>query len=218
MANVNIPLVQTDDKNINQLQQNIIQGIKKALGDFLFSVNTYGTTIGEVKSAMLTLSQFQSQMGTGWVLCDGSACQNSKYSKLTGNNNVPDMRSCVLRMKDNGRSLNPDGDLSLGTYQADNYFAHNHISNPHFHTIADPTHQHTVRDIDNNFTLGFNGGVDPGGSRGFAPSTAGRGTTWGTYSSATGITIDNATVTLLNSGGNETRMKNITINYFIRIN
>jgi microcystin-dependent protein len=82
--------------------------------------------VGTYRHSDLTLAQFLTQTPGVWVLADGQACTGSLYSQITGKANVPDMRGTVPRMKDNGRGLNPDGDLALGSYQADMFQDHSH--------------------------------------------------------------------------------------------
>jgi len=137
------------------------------------------SAIGAVQPAMITEAQFQAQFGTGWVLADGRSVTGSKYTSITGNTVVPDLRGMILRGKNNGRSdgkENPDGDSTLGLYQADEFKSHDHTS---------------YRAIGGGLTQGLYGG-----------SSLDTGNTGNT----------------LGRGGNETRMKNVTVNYFIRIN
>ena len=44
--------------------------------------------VGSIIPAFLTLSQFQTQMGTGWIISDGSAVPGSEYEAITGNSYV----------------------------------------------------------------------------------------------------------------------------------
>lgn len=86
--------------------------------------------IGSVIHSMLTTAQFQSEMGSNWVLADGSSCTGTKYASITGATAVPDMRGKFLRGKNNGASganYNPDGDLSLGTFESDKTRSHSHL-------------------------------------------------------------------------------------------
>lgn len=86
------------------------------------------TIIGETKSAFLTESQFQSQAGLNWVLCDGRDVTGSTFATLFGSNNIPDMRATVPRMKDNGKGIDSYGDVALGTYEPDQFASHGHNS------------------------------------------------------------------------------------------
>lgn len=147
---------------------------KQALIDLVYPVGAYLT-------ADVTEAQFQSQMGSGWVLCDGRSVVGSSYETLTGNANIPDARGMVLRGKNEGRTdgnENPDGEIALGTYQADQFESHNHT---------------------------------------FPIAVAEQSVITQTYDGNSGPTPDSTGSTNY-TGGNETRMKNITVNHFIRIN
>jgi hypothetical protein len=75
----------------------------------------------------LTEAQFQAEVGnTNWVLADGRSSNGTRYKDVTGFTTIPDMRGVSPRGKDAGRGLNPDGDLPIGTYQADQNKSHNH--------------------------------------------------------------------------------------------
>jgi hypothetical protein len=154
--------------------------------------------VGMIVQSMLTEAQFQALNGTSWVLMDGRSVTGSTYSTVTGSNTIPDARGMVLRGKNNGRSdgsQNPDGDSSLGAYQGDLF----------------GQHQHTGRG--NTFDAGF---PLAGGQAGLATDSglginANSGGVGGTRVRPTTAAYDP-------SGGNETRMRNITVNHFIKIN
>ncbi len=84
---ITIPRVQSNDRLINQLQQNLIDGINK----LQVQVLNAGTVIGESKTAYISVTQFQDQLGPGWVSQDGASCIGSSYQELTGNRNVPNV-------------------------------------------------------------------------------------------------------------------------------
>jgi len=92
---------------------------KQTLIDFVYPVGAY-------LEADITEAQFQSQMGTNWVLADGRSAVGSAYEALTGKANIPDVRGTYKRMKDNARGLDPAGDPNLGTYQEDRFQGHHH--------------------------------------------------------------------------------------------
>ncbi len=180
VTKVAIPKVQTQDRNVNQLQQNIIDAFNKLQQRFSGSgTSDAGTVIGESKSAYLTEAQFQSQSGTNWVLQDGRSCIGTAYETLTGNKNVPNACGRTLRMADNSQGVNPDGNLALGSNQSDAFASHTH-------------------DLE---ATGLTGQIAAGS-----------------------FSVVQSSETLKPSGligatgGNETRMKNTTINFFIRIN
>lgn len=168
---VSIQKVQSNDRNFNQAQQNIIDGINKLQSQVML----LSTVVGESRSAYLSEDQFQQQAGDNWVLQDGRSCIGTAYETLTGNRNVPNACGRALRMADNGQGVNPDGDLDLGTNQNDAFASHLHAIQTH--------------------VAGTNG------------SFLGYGDT------AAAGAQDSAS-----TGGNETRMKNTTVNFFIRIN
>jgi hypothetical protein len=90
-----------------------------------------GWAVGDIRQSFLTEVQFQSLNGSDWVLCDGRSVTGSSYETITGNPNIPDARGVFLRGKNNGRTdgnENPDGELSLGAYQADEYESHTHAA------------------------------------------------------------------------------------------
>ena len=162
--------------------------------------------IGASATAYLTEAQFQGLFGTGWILQDGRSVVGSRYAALTGATNAPDARGRVIRGKDNSASVNPDGELALGQVQGDAFGSHTHVQNAHNHT-QDP-HVHNA--------------AGETAARGTGPNT-GWGIAAGQTNGAAGVqsataTNQAATATNQSSGGNETRMKNVTANHFIRIN
>lgn len=86
--------------------------------------------IGDIKPSMLLEPQMQAQPeGAGWVLADGRSVAGSKYATITGMSAVPDLRGVFLRGKNYNRASrtgNADGDLGLGTFQANQNAAHTH--------------------------------------------------------------------------------------------
>jgi hypothetical protein len=147
----------------------------------LIAFSKASAPLGDIKQSMLTLAQFAAENLGDWVLADGQSCLGSAYASVTGNLIVPDMRGAVSRMKSYGSGKNPDGDLALGAYQADQFASHSHTLN-------------------NTPNISFFGGS---GGTGF--------TNGGTWSGP------NAVPSIAANGGNETRMKNVTVNFFIKI-
>jgi hypothetical protein len=154
--------------------------------------------VGTILHSMLTLPQFQSVSGAGWVIADGQSVSGSKYHALTGLSNIPDMRGKVLRGKNNGiagSSGNPDGELALGSFQDDSFGAHSHVERyvgyPGF-----PAVEAYKADVV----------LDPGSGTATLSAT-------GSY-----ILSTTEKITTSDSGSNETRMKNTTVNIFIKIN
>ena len=173
--------------------------------------------LGMVTPSFLTESQFQIEIATlrgvinpsgnpdtTWVLCDGRAILASDYNVLTGNATIPDMRGAVPRMKDNGRGLNPDGDLALGQYQGDTYLSHSHGQR----TVIDTVQRMASVEA---WTRGKWGDPTQNSNQyvgaGISNTSAGDSL----YTRYQRVYTDA-------SGGNETRSKSVTINYFIKIN
>lgn len=188
-----IPKVQIDQQTpirdwprlINKIQENFIAWANKV-------ALSLATAIGEVKYAYLTEVQFQQTYGLGWILIDGRDVTGSRYAALYGPR-IPDQRGCVPRMKDNGRGLDPHGDLALGTYEADQYGSHTH---------TDSGHSHGEQGTRGNFNLSTPGPfemIDP---------------TLTTVTQNTAI----ASANISTNGGSETNAKSSIINAFIRIN
>lgn len=174
-----------------------------------------------------------------WIICDGSALSRTLYPDLysvigtnygagfdlNGNKvvncdfNVPDFRGYFLRgMDSSGKNRDPDSTqrvslytggntgTNLGSIQSDSFASHNH-------GITDTGHSHGFN-IPNgeSFTVSY-----PNWGTGTALVRAGSGTNgpnapahWlGISGSLTGITINN-------NGSNETRPKNVNVNWIIR--
>lgn len=156
--------------------------------------------VGTIVHSVLTLAQYQSLAGPGWVLAEGQSIIGSTLHSLTGMTNAPDARGRVLRGKNNGASganYNPS-ELNLGEFQNQGT-AKNGLS------LSDPGHNHSI-------PTWFS---ENGSSGSYAPNVQGYGGA-GPYGSAP--TSSSGTGVTLGAGDNETRMKNITTNIFIKIN
>ena len=96
--------------------------------------------VGEIRHSLLTLKQFQGKYGTEWELMKGQAIPgDSELLPLWGQPKIPDSRGVFLRCSQAERSDemgNPDGDLPLGTYQADDFKEHNHGGGKHHHSVS----------------------------------------------------------------------------------
>lgn len=175
----------------------------KSILDPLLSSSGTVSIIGEQKSAYLTLDQFQRQAGKGWVLANGSSCKGSAYEQITGNSNVPDARGTVPRMKDNGKGLNPAGDLAIGSYQPDAFQGHFHSDGGHFH-------------VERGFTSATSlpgGTAVTAGSNGDSPSASNTASAGANVQAPSSDGTDGTPRI-----GKETCAKSTTLNFFIRIN
>jgi hypothetical protein len=185
--------------NFNEILQESVQfnnpvseAALSAIGGAINGLLSVILPVGTVVASMLTQTQFNAQVGSGnWKLADGSSSAGTTYQAVTGFSTLPDLRSVFLRGKDNGRGLNPNGDLALGTFTSDVFASHNH-------GVNDPGHFH-------NYDAFRTSGA---GATGQAFPSSGNNMT--TTTNTTGISIAAA-------GGNETAPKTVTINYFIRV-
>jgi hypothetical protein len=162
--------------------------------------------VGSVVPSLLAESQFQNEYGDGWVLADGRSVEGSRYETITGNKNLPDLRGMFIRGKNNERTdgeQNPAGDLLLGAYQS---YA-TALPNKAFVTQSAGAHNHSTSII----RRGPEG--SPASSmhivpanRQIDPDIRWTTTTAGTHSHT------------IVGGDAETRPRNVTVNFFIRIN
>ncbi len=162
----------------------------------LMNIPTSGN-IGDIKSSMLTLVQFQAINGTNWVLADGSSASGTAYATITGAANIPDLRGQFIRGKNNGRAdgnQDPDGERTVGNLQGQ-ATAKNGLA------ISDPGHTHNLTNR--------NAGIS-GSGNGVAAATAFSGGTTDVSVSGTGVS--------LGAGDAEARPRNIAVNYFIKVN
>jgi hypothetical protein len=161
-------------------------------------INRGNGVIGELRSAMLSEADFQSQFGTEWVLADGADVTGSKYHTLIGDTTIPDARGLSLRGKNNGRvdgNQNPDGDVALGTFQ--NFGT----SGSGLSTSNPGNHTHGTAKVGSTTQL-------------FGMLNTDQFHNSGAFQNITGDGAHTHTI----SGANETRMRNITVNHFIKIN
>lgn len=153
--------------------------------------------VGHVISAMLDENQFRAIHGAGWILADGRSVAGSKYATITGNTTAPDLRGQFLRGKNNARAdgnQDPAGERALGNFQT-------HATAKNGLAISDPGHSHG---IPSNATNGN------AGTAAIYSSVAGATYTAGTNGAGTGIS--------LGAGDAETRVRNVAVNHFIKIN
>lgn len=178
-------------------------------------------SIGEVRTSILPLTTFQELNGPEWVLMDGQPLMvqtalsahlalESNYNRLR----IPDARGRFLRMANNnacadlrgneeayGRCIgrhDPDGDRVLGRYQEASFGSHNH-GGEHDHGYNDIYFSESGGPIDMGHTYGTGARSDYDN----------RGYGWDRRTERSGGTELR--------GGNETRPRNITVNYYIKI-
>ncbi len=102
-----------------------IQGLA---GNISFLMSTI-LPIGSVVFAFLTEEQFQAQTSDDWILADARNVEDSDYSLLTGESNVPDMRGRHARGKNNGRPTGGNtAELAIGEEENDKVLDHTHTT------------------------------------------------------------------------------------------
>ena len=191
-------------------------------------------SVGEVRTSILRPEEFQRLNGPEWVLMDGrqltvqtelsphllpDAAENADSTSASANDSetrdvrpkkIPDARGRFLRMANNGACVDlrgddetyrqctadhdPDGDRSLGAYQPDAFRAHQHGYND----IYFSEHSSLV-----------DGAVDV--------LDDGEHNNWGSNQADqdnSGYGWDRTTV---ETGGSETRSKNVAVNFYVKI-
>ena len=169
------------------------------------------SNIGDIRQSMLTEAQFQLLNGTGWVLMDGRDITGSGLASVTGSNTLNDARGLVLRGKNNGRAdgnQDPAGERAVGAFQA-----HATAKNG----LYDAGHSHnTAMGAAGNNGYGLSARQDLVlNASGFTvvQNTASGGNSGNVYSAGV-----QAAAAGLASTDAETRMSNIAVNTFIKIN
>ena len=172
-------------------------------------------SVGEVRTSMLSEVHFQELNGAEWVLMDGRPLsvrtalsphllEEGEYGLV-----IPDARGRFLRMANNGACArfqgsdnaneclanhDPEGDRLPGTYQGDTLARHEHDYSDVFYTEWPNFRPADAHEVDTPGDVG-SGSTDWDQPRGG----------WG---------IDRRTKPY---GQHETRPKNITVNYYIKI-
>jgi len=167
-------------------------------------------SIGDIKVSYLTVSEFVSENGNSWVLCDGTALPGgSRYGTLTSQTNKPDFRGEFLRGSDQGRGA--DSGRGFRSSQAENTSASDlSVSGS---ATSSGGHHHLEGVWSLNSTGNY--GADSTGV-GHNNSITGSGNCNHTKTSSVG---DHAhPISAVVSGSSETRPRNVAVNYFIKIN
>jgi hypothetical protein len=175
------------------------------------------TTVGDIKTSILTEVQFKAEMGAdggGWVLADGRNVSGSRYTAITGLNNVPDLRGAYLRMAGNNSTNTSWTGGSLNTWQEDTTRI---PRNTQFTGSTDYGGGHTH----NLWSRRMN--AYSGAGYYSAARTLGEGISAGGVTDVSGRWMDSDgahshTTTVTGGGDTETRPKSYTVNYYIKIN
>lgn len=177
----------TDESNISTLTTRL----NALVANFL--------PVGSVMHSLLTEGQFQSIMtdagfaSGSWILADGRNVAGSIYEHLTGISTVPDMRGRFLRAKNNGTSVNPYGDLPLGSLE-------DYRVRDHKHSLDLSNAASSVTNIRKYQVAPLTGGVEVANFDALSNNTD-------TVLSPTSV-----------NAGLETAPSSVTVNLFIRIN
>lgn len=171
--------------------------------------------VGDIKYSILPPEKFKDVNGDCWVPLDGRTLSNTDELYSLGVTTLPNAGGMFLRSQDftavsgteswkpkNSSNNDPDRDHNTapGSVQSDLLKSHNHTATS---TVDDPGHRHNI-DLDDS---SGGGGIDDAGESGEGSTT--------TASAVTGITVS---TTISNSGGSETRPKNLNFWIYIRIN
>lgn len=171
--------------------------------------------VGDVMHSMLGESDFNDLHGGGWVLMDGRSVVGTAYEAITGQTNVPNVGGRVLRAKNNGSGVNPTeraiGDFENDTTAANGLSASSNGS--HFHQLI------------NNDANSATTGVDPTSSnylrRRVFDAEAGTGFAYRML--ANNNVADRGRSSSAGSHGHtitgepETRMVNMTVNIYVKV-
>jgi microcystin-dependent protein len=138
----------------------------------------------------------------GFLVCDGSSISRTTYAILfttigttygAGNGsttfNIPDLRGAVPRGTGTSSGYTQNITVTLGTKQNDAFGSHNHGGGSHSHTYND------------NEMTSYASPLVTGGS-------------WGPINAT--YNTSNSGIIISTQGENETRMKNIGVNFFIK--
>jgi hypothetical protein len=163
----------------------------QSLQDKISTLQRESSQVGDIVSSMLADNEFQTQrVSTEWVLADGRSVVGSLYAKVTGNTNIPDLRGVFLRGKNN---LMPDE--SAGRNPAGD------LPLGQYQPDALAAHQH-------DFKYGFKQD-----DAAILDRIQGGSNTPYTVGSDSGEKTE-----IQPNASEETRPRNVTANYFIKIN
>ena len=162
--------------------------------------------LGEVRQSLLSKEDFQAMYGDAWVEMNGQDIESSDLykEKLWSSKTIPNASGVFLRCSNNGRTAaegNPDGDIAVGTFQADEVVSHHHGFTPPNAGIIG-THELLVGLVPRS--RAEMGGLQPGGAMGDGGQL--------------GAARRHFPAHTISVGGSETRPRCITVNTYIKIN
>lgn len=168
--------------------------------------------VGSIQQSLLTEAQFQTEMGTEWVLMDGQSIAGSKLASIIGDN-LPDATTNGAFLRCEGGNAQSLAATIAGTVQAEatakNGLA-NSASSVSGTALSAGNHTHTVNTVKGTAGSTSNRGVVTEGGGDLLNAT----NTTGAHTHSLSGTAAAQTIT----GDIETRPVNITVNYFVKIN
>jgi len=193
-----------ENKNEVTIAKSALISIHTDMGDYEIRIpelkerrSDYDYGMGQIVASMLTEKQFMDVHGKDWVLADGTDAPQSQYLKYINEHlphmdgKLPDLRGVFLRGHNNGENINPDNN-ELGVAQED-----------------------AIRNITGNF-LGSNPNQEASGVFYTESVNLGDENSWGRKPGKR-IFFDASKLDGLKVSS-ENRPKNVTVNYFIKIN
>lgn len=172
--------------------------------------------VGDVKYSILNPTQFASVNGDCWIPMDGRSITGSRLAGIT-NGGIPDMGGLFVRSQEFDGKADRDSDRNSGTQiasiQDQSYQSHNHGG-----SVGNPTSLPTVTTSENSLKVTY-GQYDGGDNT--QTFEEGRGKpNWAIYymSNYVQLASHGHSLSIDNSGGNETRPKNVNLWTYIRIN
>ncbi len=188
IVGVGVAIASIDTSWVQDGQPVSASSLKANLDGLQAQITAQAMPVGSIVPSLLMEAQFQAVAGNGWVLADGRSVAGSAYAVTTGNNNIPDLRGMFLRGRNSGGST--AGVRGDGNENPDGVLALGTTQGDMF-----ASHSH-------GYIHPWSGGAM------LDPSTPGQ---------QTGGKRD-VSHSSDAAGGNETRPKNVTVNYFLRIN
>jgi hypothetical protein len=165
--------------------------------------------VGDVKYSILNPTQFAAVNGSCWVPLKGGSIAGSKLATITGNPNLPDVGGLFIRSQEFPGAANQDPDRdsnsAIANFQDQAFLSHSHTGS----TSTDGSHSHSFSE-EGVYDYNCSGTGCSSNDREYYPTTNG-----GTTSTAGAHTH---TLTINNTGGTETRPKNLNLWTYIRIN
>lgn len=168
--------------------------------------------VGDVKYSILNPDEFRLENGDCWVPMDGRSIAGSKLAARTGRSSIPDGSGLFIRSQEFNGGANNDPDrtsaTAIATIQQHELFRHNHTTSP----AGEHSHSHRDKRTGEDWAAPLGG--DAIDSDMYAN---GDGTGGFDEIRRTG-TEPNHVHQISETGGNETRPKNINLWTYIRIN